>query len=281
MDFDEAADELYAAQPGEFVATRTRLAKAADPDLAKKIKELRKPSVSAWVVNMLPREAPEAVAAVLAAGSGLRAAWAGEPVAGDLAGWERQRHSAVADAVRTAGELAERHGQPFRENIRREVEETLQAAVVDEAVAAELRAGRLTKPHSHVGFAAPGGLGPATPAPPPPKPAPKKHAEDPRLRLRRLEVAAEEAARAAAEAARTHDEWVGAAETADREYAEAEAEAERLRREYAEARDRAEAARKHREIAHRDQDKARRAADSTRRAAETARHKAEAARTPS
>jgi len=281
MDFDEAADELYAAAPAEFVATRARLAKAADAELAKKIKALRKPSVSAWVLNLLPREAPDTVEAVLSAGSGLRAAWAGEPVAGDLAGWERERHRAVADAVRTAGELAEQHGQPFRDTMRREIEETLQAAVVDENVAADLQSGRLTKAQSHVGFAAPGGLGPASPAPARPK-APKapakQHAEDPRLKQRRLEVEAEEAARVAEEAAKARDDWQREAKTADQAYVEAAEAAERLRRQYEEAAARMETAGKRRQIVHRDRDKAVRAARRATEAAEAARRKAKAAR---
>jgi hypothetical protein len=286
MDFETAADELYGVAPAEFVATRTRLAKeAGDAELRKRITGLRRPSLPAWAVNRLAREAPSEVSALLEAGAGLRAAWAGEPtageptagepVAGDLAHWERERHRAVAEALRTAADLVARAGQPLSDAARREVEETLQAAVVDPEVAEEVRIGRLAKPHSHVGF------GSLTPAPQPrPKPKPKKEKEDPRLRRRRLEVEAEEAARRAADLVKAREEWAAQLDQAQRDLTAAEERAEALRREYDAARQRTDAARKALQVVRREHDQAARTATEARRTADEATRKAERARTP-
>ncbi len=54
---DELLYEIYSASVEEFTSTRNRIAKATDdPALAKEIKGLKKPTLSAWVVNQLARE---------------------------------------------------------------------------------------------------------------------------------------------------------------------------------------------------------------------------------
>ena len=62
-ELDDVADDLYAGPPGEFIARRTAAAKAArsdgDRELAAAIGELRKPTVSAWLVNLLVRDDPD------------------------------------------------------------------------------------------------------------------------------------------------------------------------------------------------------------------------------
>ena len=59
MDLEQAADELYAVSPDDFIAQRTALvgeARAAnDRALAKEIGQLRRPTRSAWLVNILAR----------------------------------------------------------------------------------------------------------------------------------------------------------------------------------------------------------------------------------
>ena len=60
MDLKPVADELYGLPPKDFTAARNAAAKqAGDKDLAKAIQELRKPTVGAWAVNKLVRDAPE------------------------------------------------------------------------------------------------------------------------------------------------------------------------------------------------------------------------------
>lgn len=153
MDFSSAADELYGVRPAEFVAARKRLAAAArdagDRALAKRIGGLRRPTLSAWAVNLLARSARDDLGRLLDVGEGIRSAWGSGGGLGDL----EQRRARLVDAlVRTAGGLAADAGNPLREQAVREVEDTLQAATVDADVADEVRRGRLSQPRSHTGF---------------------------------------------------------------------------------------------------------------------------------
>lgn len=82
-----AADTLYGAPLGEFVAVRKQLADArkaaGDKTSAAAIAKLARPAMSAWVVNRLWREAEDEVSGLLAAGNRVRA--------GDRGGLEVQR----------------------------------------------------------------------------------------------------------------------------------------------------------------------------------------------
>ena len=75
-ELDDVADDLYAGPPGEFVARRTAAVKAAradgDRELAAAIGELRKPTVSAWLVNLLVRSDADLAGQIVALGEGLR-----------------------------------------------------------------------------------------------------------------------------------------------------------------------------------------------------------------
>src|SRR4029450_10780087 len=81
----EVADELYAPPPPEFRTARDEQARqaraAGDADLAEAIKKLRRPTVSAWLVNLLIREAPGQVRELLELGESLREAQ--QALAGD------------------------------------------------------------------------------------------------------------------------------------------------------------------------------------------------------
>ena len=78
MDLDQAADELYAVSPDDFMARRTALvgeARAAgDRALAKQIGQLRKPTRSAWLVNLLAREEGSRITELLELGAALQRA---------------------------------------------------------------------------------------------------------------------------------------------------------------------------------------------------------------
>jgi hypothetical protein len=153
VDFSSAADDLYGVLPADFVETRKRLAqearRAGDAALAKRIGALRRPTLSAWAVNLLARSAADDLAGLLDAGEEMRAAWGSGRGLGDL---EQRRARLVGSLVRTAGELAADAGGALREQAVREVEDTLQAATVDAGVAEEVREGRLSQPRSHSGF---------------------------------------------------------------------------------------------------------------------------------
>lgn len=143
------AEELYALSPAEFTGTRNQWAKQAradgDRDLATRVTELRKPSLSAWVVNMMMRHQGEQMAQVLELGASLRRAQAdldGEALR-ELTRQRRQLTTAVTHQGRVlAGEL----GQKVTESVADQIQSTLHAAMIDEDAAAAVRSGMLVGP---------------------------------------------------------------------------------------------------------------------------------------
>ncbi|MEV7813115.1 hypothetical protein AB0P05_20610 [Streptomyces flaveolus] len=176
MDLDAVADELYELRPEEFVATRDRRAldarKAGDQALAKEIGALRRPSLAAWVSNLLVRRQPEQVQPLLGLGEELRRAHR-ELDGTQLRKLARRQNEVIGALGRQARQLAAQAGHPVGEGVQREVEETLHAALADPEAAREWAAGRLVKPLSSViGFpAADEALLGGRPAPEPRKPA--------------------------------------------------------------------------------------------------------------
>jgi len=157
VDADEVADELYALPPDQFTAARNASAKeakaAGDTATAARIAALRKPTVLAWVVNLLVRELPDEIGGFLDLGDALRDATAtlSGPELRQLSG---QRHRLVQALVRQARDLARQAGYRTTEDVARGLEETLAAALTDPAVADQLRAGRLTSGLTATGFPA-------------------------------------------------------------------------------------------------------------------------------
>lgn len=158
MDAEEVADELYALPPEKFTATRNSRAQAAkaagDKATAARIAALRKPTVLAWLVNLLVRELPDEIGGVLELGDALREATAtlSGPELRRLSG---QRHRLVQALVRQARELGRQAGYRTTEDVARGLEETLAAALADPAVAEKLRTGRLTSGLTATGFPTP------------------------------------------------------------------------------------------------------------------------------
>jgi hypothetical protein len=158
VDAEQVADELYALPPEQFTAARNALTKeakgAGDKETAARIAALRKPTVLAWLVNLLVRELPDEIGGFLDLGDALREATAtlSGPELRQLSG---QRHRLVQALVRQARDLARRAGYRTTEDVVRGLEETLAAALTDPAVAEQLRAGRLTSGLTATGFPAP------------------------------------------------------------------------------------------------------------------------------
>ena len=149
VDLMEAADELYGLRPDEFVGRRAELAaeakSAGDKGLASEITKLRKPTVAAWVVDVLVRHDPDQVTQVLELGAALRQAQ--ESMAGgELRELGRQRRQLTAAVTRQARALASDLGQRIGEPVAAQVEDTLHAAMVDEEAARAVRTGLLVKP---------------------------------------------------------------------------------------------------------------------------------------
>lgn len=163
MDLDTAADELYGLDPDEFVPARTALvaqARAAkDRPLAIAIGALKKPTRSAWLVNLLSREDASAVAELSdVAGRVAAAHQAADLTALRMVGGERQR--LVDVLTRRAAALAGERGQVVTDAVRLEVHGTLAAAVADADVLDEVRRGRVVKARVYSGFGFPLGMMP-------------------------------------------------------------------------------------------------------------------------
>lgn len=177
MDEREVADRLYALPPRRFVAERDAAVAAAreagDATTAAALAKLRRPTVGAWLVNLLALRRPELVAELAELAAGLHVAQR-ELDGAQLRELGNQRRAMVSALVATARSVAE-EVEPELAGGKlplAEVETTLNAALSDREVAETVRTGRLTRAVSYEGFGevprgrlrlAPGGAG-ATPA---------------------------------------------------------------------------------------------------------------------
>jgi hypothetical protein len=276
VDVDAVADELYTLPPGEFVASRdekVREAKeAGDRDAARAIAALRRPTVVAWLANLLARRHPDDVAPFLELGEALRDATAtlSGPELRDLS---RQRHQLVHALVRTARALGEAEGQRVGEDSARGLEDTLHAALADPDAAQQLLDGRLTTGLSRAGFGDPTAASAAGGgSPSPAKKARKRTAsqagadEDERRAAWRSRIERDlgEAWGEARRTAEARDAAEDAARAAEKHRAEAARDVRRLRddlqraeRSLAEAESDGEAATRERDRAEKEADRAR------------------------
>ncbi|MFF0240736.1 hypothetical protein ACFYRW_10930 [Rhodococcus pyridinivorans] len=145
-DLDSVADALYGLDPGDFVAARSEFAaqarEAGDRELTAAIGRLRKPTVAAWMVNLLARERADELAALLDIGSALRTAQ--RRLSGsEMRKLSEQRRRVVAALERDAGRLAADRGRTVSESALREVGRTLNAALSDPDIGEQVRQGRL------------------------------------------------------------------------------------------------------------------------------------------
>ncbi len=261
MGFAEVEDRLYAVDPDEFMALRTEqvaAAKAAgDKTLAKEIGQLRKPTRSAWLVNLLARAAGDELAGLLDLGAALREAQQ-KLDAAELRALSGERSKAVNALSRRAVALGAEAGYTATEAARQEVAQTLQAALADPEQTERVRRGVLNQALSYGGFGT-FGLAPAPAKTATPKPAAKKSARgeaDAAEATPSAEDAEREAAREAARVA-----W----EEAKGVLADAEAEADRVTAEADTLADQVEDLRRQLDEAERAEDEARQVARQARK----------------
>jgi hypothetical protein len=155
MDLDSVADELYAVLPQQFVARRAELVTAAraegDRPLAAAIGALRRPTVAAWAVNLVARDAPDDLAALLELGERLRSAQDSRDGAA-LRQLSTERREQIAALTAHARRSAEGAGQQLADTTLVDVQNTLTAAVSDVAAGQAVRSGRLTTGLTYSGF---------------------------------------------------------------------------------------------------------------------------------
>ena len=204
VDLESAVEELYAGSPDDFIEHRLALvgeARAAkDRALATAIGALRRPTRSAWLVNLYARQAPDELAKLLDLGEALQTAQ--RQLSGpDLRRLSADRSKALTAAARRAVDLGHDHGYDAPEAARLEVSQTLQAALADPEVAAQVRAGTVTQAQAYGGFG-PFALVAPTPVPEQAEPeqaapeqAAPEQAEDEQAEARRVEARRVEARR--------------------------------------------------------------------------------------
>ena len=244
-DLLSVADELYGLPLPEFTPARDARAKELKgTDLATQVKALRKPSVAAWVVNLLVRRDTEQVEQVLSVGAALREAQAS--MSGDaLRDLTRQRRQLTAAVTTRARRTAREEGTKVTDAVADQVEATLTAAMVDADCARAVRSGMLVAALATTGLdpadvagaiAVPEALGfeaPAREAAPPPRP--ELHVvPDPEADRKAVEAAERALAAAQAEL----DEATGAYDEAKAAYDELEARSLQLQAEIGELRGR-------------------------------------------
>jgi hypothetical protein len=221
----DEADDLYALPLEEFTRARNELAKQLkDPS----IRELKKPSVSAWAANQLARKREVDVRRLLRAGERLEQAQRGIVGGGDQSAFaeaQREERDAVKRLRGEAADILREAGHPASDATLERLAGTLHAAASTEEGRTALRSGRLTEDLEPLGFGAlagvvakSGGRRPPPRAAPPPRPN------------RQLEKARAELAAAREEAEATEKEAKNAEREADRARRAADRAAERLTR---------------------------------------------------
>ena len=154
QELDEIVRELYVLPPADFVAARNELVRqaraAGSREIAERLQHLRRPTRSAWLVNLLARDA-EAMQRLSTLGRELREAQT-ELAYPNFRHLAEQRRLLISDLMDRARAHAEEAGVRPTAAVLSEVEATLQAALVDLAGALTVRNGRLVRPLSHSGF---------------------------------------------------------------------------------------------------------------------------------
>ncbi len=151
---DDLIQRLYESPPEGFVAARTAAIEDArrtgDKATAKRLAALKKPTVAAWVVNLLALRRPELIEELVELSSALREAQRGLDGSA-LRELTAQRRQVVSALVTAAGKLA-RAEEPSIKLPLGEVESTLTAALAEPEIAVQVRTGRLIRAATYAGF---------------------------------------------------------------------------------------------------------------------------------
>jgi hypothetical protein len=157
VDIDDVIRRMYEAPPDGFVAARTAAVaearEAGDKDAAKRLGALRKPTVAAWVVNLLALRRPDMIDELVELATALRSAQRGLK-GGELRDLTAQRRKIVTALVNAARKLAvEEDPQMSGAKLPlSEVEATLTAALAEPEIAEQVRTGRLIRAATYAGF---------------------------------------------------------------------------------------------------------------------------------
>ncbi|MDG4779159.1 hypothetical protein O7614_05810 [Micromonospora sp. WMMD961] len=153
----ELIQQLYRTPPDRFVAARdaavAEARRSGDAVTARQVARLRRPTVAAWLVNLLAISRPELVADLVQLADALRTAQR-ELRGPRLRELSAQRRAVVGALVVEVRKLAaaEPDAPPAGRLPLAEVEATLNAAFSDAEVAEQVRAGRLLRAATYAGF---------------------------------------------------------------------------------------------------------------------------------
>lgn len=137
---NDSGDDLWTVPPEKFVAARNAL---KDPAL----RRLKRPSPSAWLVNMLVRTQPKELELLFRAGDALQTAQ-GRVLAGaspsELHDAMRAVRDAVSVAMKRARSILTEHDRKPTADLTRRVTHTLRSAAIDRRVREVVEQGQLT-----------------------------------------------------------------------------------------------------------------------------------------
>ncbi|MFY1634144.1 hypothetical protein ACN27F_12820 [Solwaraspora sp. WMMB335] len=152
----EVVAQLYVLPPARFVTARTEAVTAArgdDPAAARAIGQLRKPTVAAWLVNLLALRRPELIDGLVELSGQLRDAQ--RQLRGPALRELSSRRRALVDGLVAEARKLAAEADPGTASGKlplAEVEATLSAALADEQIAAQVRSGRLVRAVDYAGF---------------------------------------------------------------------------------------------------------------------------------
>jgi hypothetical protein len=239
---EKALDEIFGGPPAAFIKGRDALARKlsheGDPEEAKRIKALRKPSKAASALNALALDDPKSIKRYLGLADKLRKATSGKVDAKRMRELAREEGELLEELVARAGKLGDGASSSTLDRVR----ETLQAAQVDAELADKVLVGRVEREERAASVGLDNLAGPPV-APSRKKASAKESAPDESskkeaaARKRRSEAKAElkaaqaEAREAAREVARAEGTWAKAErarDAADGRVERAEAKLEKL-----------------------------------------------------
>jgi len=209
ISLDEEIDRLYRIPLAEFVQARNDLAaalkKGGDPEAARRVRDLTKPSASAWAVNQLYWRARPTLSDLITVSDRHRraqqAALAGDGA--ELPAAERERSRAIEEAIRRVRDILTESGQAASDPLMRRVATTLEAFASYGSENPNPLGGRLSEDLESPGF---GALSSLAPPPTPPPSAAEVLAAESRKEEEALEAAKAVLAQATARAERSSAE---------------------------------------------------------------------------
>jgi hypothetical protein len=189
-DLDKRLAPLYRDPPEDFVRQRDALAKQlredGDRDVAARVKKLRRPSQSAWLINRVGVDEPERARDLVEAADNLATAQqrmleeGGD--ASELRSAARAERERVEEMVSAARRVAAEHPKPINEAMIERVAQTLQAAGSNPDLRDQLLRGRVETDHRAATIGLPASAGP-------PRARPRPAAESQTAKRTRQELA--------------------------------------------------------------------------------------------